>query len=153
MATLAPFGEGAEICSPRERFAEVEEAPGGAVVGKGGEGGAGFASFAELHGGLGAAHVGFYPAGMRGVDLDFGVAEFVGEVDGEGVQRGFGGVVGEGFAVVDGGFGVGLQGEGAEDAGEVKASTDRNPISEPLGLTTHLLSERLSLTTHLLSKH
>src|ERR1035437_179884 len=137
MATLELFGEGAEICSPGERFAEVEETAGGAVVGKGGECGTGFASFAELEGGLGAAHVSFYPAGMRGVDLDFGVAEFVGEVDGEGVQRGLGGVVGEGLGVVDGGFGVGLQGEGAEDAGEVDdaagGALDRKSVVEGKG--------------------
>jgi hypothetical protein len=97
----------------------VEVAAGGAVAGEGGEGGAGFASFRDFEGCLGATHVGFDPAGMGGVDLDFGVAEFVGEMDGEGVEGGFGGVVGEGLGVIDGGLGVGLEGERAEDAGEV----------------------------------
>jgi hypothetical protein len=36
---------------------------------------------------------------MRGVDLDIGVAQFIGEVDGKGVEGGLGGVVGKGLGV------------------------------------------------------
>jgi len=35
---------------------------------------------------------------MGGVDLDFGVAQFMGKVDGEGVERGFGGIVAKDLA-------------------------------------------------------
>ena len=60
---------------PGQRLAEVEEAAGGAVARQSGQSSAGFGSLAQLHGGVRAAHFGFDPAGMRGVDLDFGVAQ------------------------------------------------------------------------------
>ena len=56
---------------------------------------------------------------MSGVDLDGGVAEFPSKVNRIGIEGGFGGVVGEGLGVVDGGVGVRVQGERGEDAGEV----------------------------------
>ena len=55
----------------------------------------GHLSFSLLSGSLIAAHVSFYPAGVSRVDLDSGVAQFVGEMHGQSVERGFAGIVGE----------------------------------------------------------
>ncbi len=66
----------------------MDESARGAIGGQGGEGGAGFATFADFHGSLFASHIGFDPAGVSGVDLDIGVAELMGKVNGEGVERG-----------------------------------------------------------------
>src|ERR1700740_2486365 len=56
---------------------------------------------------------------MRRVHFDVGVAQFVGEVNSEGVECGLGGVVGEGLCVVDRRLGIGLQRERAENTGKI----------------------------------
>ena len=89
-----------------------------------------FATFTEFHGSLVTTHIGFYPAGMGRVDLDGSVAELIGKVDGECVERSLRCIVGEGLGVVDGRFGVGLQGERAENAGEVDDATRRAGLEE-----------------------
>jgi len=104
---------------PGEWLTHVEVAAARAVGGESGERGAGFAAFAQLHRCAFASHVGLDPAGVGGVDLDVGVAQLIRQVNGKGVERGFGGVVGEGLGVVDRRFRIGVQTERTEDAGQI----------------------------------
>ena len=108
----------------------MEEAAGGAVVGKEGQLDACFGAVGDFHHGLRTAHVRLDPAGMRGVDLDLCIAQLVGKVDGEGVDGGLGGVVSEGFGVVDRRAGFGVQGERAEDAGQIDDAAGRAALDE-----------------------
>jgi len=55
----------------------------------------------KLHRCLVAAHRGFHPARMRGIDLDLGIAELVGKVDGKGVECRFRCIIRERLGVVD----------------------------------------------------
>lgn len=91
----------------------------GAIRGESGEPQGGFGACGDIHKSALAAHFGFYPAGMGGVDLDGRIGESVCEVDSECVEGGLGGVVGEELRVVDGGAGIGVEGEGAKDGSEV----------------------------------
>ena len=65
----------------------MEEPAARAVVGKCGELRTGLSALANFHRSVWAAHFSLYPAGMRGVHFDFAVAQFVREMDGEGIQR------------------------------------------------------------------
>jgi len=97
----------------------VNEAACGSIGRERGEGYAGLGAFGDLHWSLVAAHLGFDPAGVGGVDLNRGVFELPCEVDRVGVERGLRSVIGKGLEAGDGAVGVCVQGVGAEDAREV----------------------------------
>jgi hypothetical protein len=61
----------------------MEELSARAVVGQRSKLRTRFATLARFHRRVWAAHLRFYPAGMRRVHLDLGVAQFMGEVNGE----------------------------------------------------------------------
>ena len=105
--------------SPRQRLPLMEVPAGRSIVRQRSQRGAGLAAFAQFHRRLLATHVGLHPAGVRGVDLDVGVAQFIGKVHGEGVERGLRCVVGERLGVVDGRVRIGVQSERSKNAGEV----------------------------------
>ncbi len=100
----------------------MEQSGGGAVVGEGGELDGCFGAIGDFHEGTFAAHVGFDPAGVGGVDFDFCIPEGIGEVNGVGVECGFAGIIGRPFEVVSRGARLGVVGEGTEDAAEVDNS-------------------------------
>src|SRR3954469_24319381 len=81
--------------SPGERVGFVEKLTTGAVGRQRRETYAGFRAVLQVHGGVIAAERGFDPSRVRGVHFDGGVAQFVGEVHGERVQRTLRGVVRE----------------------------------------------------------
>ena len=83
--TKALRGQGAQrryslsfVSLPGKWLAKMEEPAARAIVGKCGELCAGLSAFANFHRSVWAAHLSFYPAGMRGVHFDFAVAQFVG---------------------------------------------------------------------------
>ena len=57
---------------------------------------AGLRAFGNLHGSSVGSHLRFHPAGVSGIHLDVGVFEFGREMNGEGVEGCFRGVIGEG---------------------------------------------------------
>ena len=87
----------------------MEIAAGRAVCWKRGQLRAGFPSLGDFQIGIGTAHIRFDPAGMGRVDLYRGVAQFVGEMNGEGIQRGFRRVIGKSFVRINGRAGIGLE--------------------------------------------
>ena len=84
------------------------------------------APLGDLHRGRRAAHVRLHPAGMGRVHLDRRVAQFVGQMDGKGVERRLRRVVGEPLHPVDRRLRVGVQRQRPEDAREVDDPTGRD---------------------------
>ncbi len=58
----------------------MEEPAARTVIGQRGELRARLSALARFHRRVWAAHLGFHPAGMRGVHFDFVVTQFVGEM-------------------------------------------------------------------------
>ena len=108
---------------PGDFLAEVEEATGGALGAEQGGGDGGLGAFVDFERGVIGAELGFNPAGVDGVDLDVGVAELLGEVDGEEIEGGLGSVIGEALGVGDRRVLVRVKGEGAEGAGKIDDAT------------------------------
>ena len=85
----------------------------------GGRGGRSLPRLPRWSGATVVVEVGGGVAGVGGVDLDPGVAQFVRELDRHHVQRGLRGVVAEDLDLGVGRGRVGVEGEGAEAAGDV----------------------------------
>ena len=103
----------------------MEEPAVRAVVGKCGKLCAGLSALANFHRRVWAAHLSLYPAGMRGVHFDFAVAQFVGEMDRERVQRSLRRVVSESLERVNRRLRIGMKRERTKDAGNIHNSTGR----------------------------
>src|SRR5271170_5360637 len=80
---------------------------------------AGLCAVRDFHGGGASAQLCFDPAGMNGVHLEGRVLKLIGQVDGEGVERGLRCVVRKVLESGDGTLWIGVQSERAEDAGEI----------------------------------
>ena len=80
----------------------MEESAVGSIVGQGGELSTRFAAFTNFHRRTWTAHLGLHPSGMCRVDFDFGVAQFVREVDRESIQRSLRGVIGKDLERING---------------------------------------------------
>src|SRR5437016_14350266 len=65
---------------PGKWLAKMEEPAVRAVVGECGKLGARLSALVNFHRRVWAAHLGLYPAGMRGVHFDFVIAQLVGEM-------------------------------------------------------------------------
>src|SRR5438552_16138736 len=65
------------VALPRKLLAEMEETAIRAIIRQRGQLDTRLSTFAELHWRVWAAHLSLHPARMRGVDLDFGFAQFV----------------------------------------------------------------------------
>ena len=113
------------VALPGKWLAKMEEPAARAIVGKCGELRAGLSAFANFHRRVWAAHLSLYPAGMRGVHFDFAVAQFVREMDGEGIQRSLRRVIGESLEWVNRRVRIGMKGEGTQDAGNIHNPTGR----------------------------
>src|SRR5438552_623819 len=79
----------------------MEVSAGWSIVRQGCERGAGLASLAQFHGGALSTHIRLDPPGMRRVDFDLCIPQFIGEMNRERIESGLGRVVRERFRVVD----------------------------------------------------
>jgi hypothetical protein len=103
---------------------------------KRGEPGAGLSAFRDVEIGSRTTHVGFDPARVRRVHLDRCIAQLVGEMDGEGVERCFGSVVREDLVGIDRRRGIGVERQGAHDTRDVHDASRRrfaDQRKQPLG--------------------
>jgi len=72
---------------PGKTLAKMKEAAARAIIWKCSELRARLSAFARFHRCVWAPHLGLHPAGMRGVHLDFAVAQLVRQMHGEGIER------------------------------------------------------------------
>src|SRR4029079_16472943 len=110
---------------PGKWLAKMEESAARAIVGKCGELRASLSALANFHRRIWAAHLSLHPAGVRGVDFDFAVAQLVGEVNCKRIQRSLRRVVSESLERVNRRVRIGMKGERTQDAGNIHNSTGR----------------------------
>lgn len=110
---------------PWKWFPQIEIAAGRPVGGKRGELRAGFGSLGNLEFGVWPTHIRLHPARVRGVDLYRGLAQLVGEMDRESIQRRFRCIVGKDFVEIYVRARIRVEGEGPENAREIHDSPGR----------------------------
>jgi hypothetical protein len=87
----------------------MEKSPGGTGCIKGGEGNTGFSACPRIHWGLLAPEIGFHPARVGRVHLDGRVLKQGSQVDGKLVHCCLGGIIGQGFHIIEPGLRIAVQ--------------------------------------------